>query len=251
MDHNKRVRFSRHIALPEIGKQGQQTLLDSQVLVIGAGGLGSPVLLYLAAAGIGTVGIVDNDVVELSNLQRQVIHEDYDVGQKKVESAKAAMLDRNPDMTVMTYDKRLNADNADSIIAEYDMVVDGSDNITTRYLVNECCFRLKKPLVSAAIQGFSGQLSTFKAYLGEPHPCYQCLYPDVPEVEGAPNCSNAGVLGGVAGLMGVWQSIEVVKELLGIGESISGYLLIVDALKATSRKVKINKEKACSCCGIS
>ena len=249
MNHDQEIRYSRHLSLSEIGKVGQEKLLASKVLVVGAGGLGSPLLLYLAASGVGTIGIVDDDVVELSNLQRQVLHETYDIGQKKVESARSAMLDLNPDLQVNTYPIRLDKSIIDNIIADYDIVVDGSDNFETRFLINDRCFAAKKTLVSAAIQGFSGQLATFKAYLGAPHPCYRCIYPDIPPEGTAPNCSESGVLGGVAGIMGTWQSVEVIKELLDMGESLSGSLVIFDALSATSRKVKVHRDESCKCCG--
>lgn len=249
MKHDQEVRYSRNISLPEIGKEGQKKLLKSKVLVIGAGGLGSPALLYLAAAGVGTIGIADNDSVELSNLQRQVLHETYDIGQPKVESARSAISDLNPDIKVKCHNLRLHGSNIEKVIDNYDVIVDGSDNFETRFLVNDKCYELKKTLVSAAIQGFGGQLATFKAYLGSPHPCYRCIYPDIPPAGTAPNCSESGVLGGVAGLMGVWQSIEVVKEILNIGESLSGSLVIFDALSAKSRKVKVSRNEGCSCCG--
>ena len=249
MNHDQEIRYSRHLSLSEIGKVGQEKLLASKVLVVGAGGLGSPLLLYLAASGVGTIGIVDDDVVELSNLQRQVLHETYDIGQKKVESARSAMLDLNPDLQVNTYPIRLDKSIIDNIIADYDIVVDGSDNFETRFLINDRCFAAKKTLVSAAIQGFSGQLATFKAYLGAPHPCYRCIYPEIPPEGTAPNCSESGVLGGVAGIMGTWQSVEVIKELLDMGESLSGSLVIFDALSATSRKVKVHRDESCKCCG--
>jgi len=249
MKHDQEVRYSRHLSLPEIGKEGQNKLLNSKVLVVGAGGLGSSALLYLAASGIGTIGIVDNDKVDLSNLQRQVLHETTDIGQPKTDSAKDAMLDLNPDININCYQLRLDESNIDSIISDYDIIVDGSDNFQTRFLINDKCYEHKKTLVSAAIQGFTGQLSTFKAHLGEPNPCYRCIYPNVPAAGATPSCSDSGVLGGVAGLMGTWQSIEVVKEVLNIGDSLSGSLIIFDALSATSRKVKVKRNKGCLCCG--
>jgi molybdopterin/thiamine biosynthesis adenylyltransferase len=249
MQHNQEIRYSRHLCLPQVGREGQEKLLASRVLVVGAGGLGSPLLLYLAASGIGTIGIVDDDKVELSNLQRQVLHETGDIGVMKTVSAREALLDLNPDITVTCHQVRLDKTNIDSIIADYDIIADGSDNFETRFLLNDRCFATGKTLVSAAIGGFTGQLSTFKAYAGEPHPCYRCIYPEIPPEGTAPRCSEAGILGGVAGVMGTWQSIEIVKELLGIGESLSGYLVIFDALEATSRKVKVRRNKDCSCCG--
>lgn len=248
MKHDQEVRYSRNITLPEIGKAGQEKLLESKVLVVGAGGLGSPALLYLAASGVGTIGIVDNDKVELSNLQRQVLHETCEIGQPKTESARLTMLDLNPDIQINCHQVRIDSENIGSIIADYDIVVDGSDNFETRFLINDHCYKAKRTLISAAIQGFSGQISTFKAYLGEPHPCYRCIYPDIPPAGTALSCSESGVLGGVAGLIGTWQSIEVVKEILEIGDSLSGSLIIFDALSATSRKVKVKRNKGCSCC---
>jgi len=249
MKHEHEIRYSRHITLPEIGIEGQEKLLAAKVLVVGAGGLGSPSLLYLAASGVGTIGIVDDDKVDLSNLQRQVLHETCEIGRPKTESAKSALLDLNPDIQINCYQTRLDHNNIESIISNYDIVVDGSDNFETRFLINDNCYKAEKTLVSAAIQGFSGQLSTFKAHLGSPHPCYRCIYPDIPPAGTAPKCSESGILGGVAGLMGAWQSIEVVKEILGIGESLSGSLVIFDALLATSRKVKVKRNKNCLCCG--
>lgn len=248
MQHDQEIRYSRQLTLPEVGKEGQEKLLNSKVMVIGAGGLGSPALLYLAASGIGTIGIVDNDKVDLSNLQRQILHETSDIGQPKVESACAAMHDLNPDIQINSHHLRLDTSNIKELIAQYDIVVDGSDNIETRFLVNDACYDSRKILISAAIQGFSGQLSTFKAHLGKPHPCYRCIYPDVEQIGAMPNCSNSGVLGGVAGVMGTWQSIEVVKEILEIGETLSGWLVVFDAISATSKKVSVRRNSGCLCC---
>ena len=243
------TRYARNISLPEIGEAGQEKLLQSRVLVIGAGGLGSPLLLYLAAAGIGTLGIVDDDRVALSNLQRQIIHETTDVGRSKAASAVDALYDLNPSITLIPHDGRLEAKNAEALITNYDIIADGCDNFETRFLVNETCFKHQKTLVSAAIMGFYGQLSTFKPYLGAPHPCYQCLQPGLPHRFAMPRCSESGVLGSVAGQMGTWQATEVIKELLGIGESLSGQMLVVDALNASVRKLKLPRNSACPCCG--
>jgi molybdopterin/thiamine biosynthesis adenylyltransferase len=248
MNHNHEIRYSRHISLPEIGKVGQGRLLASKVLVVGAGGLGSPLLLYLAASGVGTIGIIDDDKVELSNLQRQVLHETGDIGMLKVQSARDAIHDLNPDIKVNCYEARLDKSNITEIISGYDIIADGSDNFPTRFLINDSCYAAKKPLVSAAVQGFAGQLSTFKAYLGDPHPCYRCFYPDGEDNAGA-MCSASGVLSPSAGVMGTWQAVEVIKELLGIGESLSGQMVMFDALAATSRKVKIRRNSGCACCG--
>ncbi len=249
MHHEQTVRYARHISLPEIGVKGQQRLLHSKVLVIGAGGLGSPLLLYLAAAGVGTLGVVDNDRVALSNLQRQVLFETADIGQPKVVSAEEKIHDLNPDITIIPYHDRLESSNADALIKAYDIIADGSDNFETRFLVNQRCLKQKKTLVSAAIMGFSGQLYTFKPYLGLPHPCYQCIYPELPPREATPRCSEAGILGSIAGQMGTFQATEIIKELLGIGESLSGFMIVLDALAAEVRKVKVLRDPSCPCCG--
>jgi molybdopterin/thiamine biosynthesis adenylyltransferase len=246
MNHNQKVRYSRHISLPQIGGAGQDKLLSSKVLVIGAGGLGSPALLYLAASGVGTIGIVDDDKVELSNLQRQVLHETSDINRPKVDSASDAMLDLNPDIKINAHNLRLDENNIDELIADYDIIADGSDNFETRFLVNDRCFASGKTLVSAAIHGFEGQLTTFKAHLGQPHPCYRCIYPKPTNM---PSCSESGVLGAVAGVMGTWQALEIIKEITGVGESLSGSLVIFDALRSTSRKVAVRRNDGCKCCG--
>jgi molybdopterin/thiamine biosynthesis adenylyltransferase len=243
-------RYARHVILDEVGEEGQLRLLQSRVLVIGAGGLGAPLLLYLAAAGIGTLGVIDDDTVDLSNLQRQIIHDDASIGRSKVASAKARMLAVNPDIKVIAHDQRLTADNIARVIADYDVIADGSDNFNTRYLLNDYCFAAKKTLVSAALLRFDGQLSTYKAHLGDGHPCYRCLFPDPPPPDLIPRCEEAGILGAVAGVMGTLQATEVLKELLGLGDSLSGRLLIYDALSAEFRKVKVPKDPGCPCCGV-
>ena len=242
-------RYARHLILDEVGEEGQARLLSSRVLVVGAGGLGAPLLLYLAAAGVGTLGIIDDDVVELSNLQRQVIHTTDRLGMPKVESAGAMLAAVNPDVRVSQMKARLTADNAASIIADYDLVADGSDNFTTRYLLNDACFLLRKPLVSAALLRFDAQVSSFKAHLGEPHPCYRCLFPERPPEDLIPRCEQAGILGALAGTVGCLQATEILKELLGIGDSLSGHLLIYDALAVTFRKIKVKRDPACALCG--
>ena len=242
-------RYARHVILDEVGEEGQLRLLRARVLVIGAGGLGAPLLLYLAAAGIGTLGVIDDDTVDLSNLQRQVIHDNAGIGTSKVASAKARMLAINPDIKVIIHDERLTADNIARVIADYDVIADGSDNFNTRYLLNDHCFAAKKTLVSAALLRFDGQLSTYKAHLGDGHPCYRCLFPDPPPPDLIPRCEEAGILGAVAGVMGTLQATEVLKEILGLGESLSGRLLIYDALSAEFRKVKVPKDPNCPCCG--
>ena len=242
-------RYARHIILPEVGGEGQAKLLQSRVLVIGAGGLGSPLLLYLAAAGTGTLGVVDDDFVDLSNLQRQVIHGTGRIGAAKVESARETLGEINPEVTLVTHQTRLTAKNALELISDYDLVADGSDNFATRFLVNDACYLAKTPLVSAALLRFEGQISTFKAYLGGEEPCYRCIFREPPPPGLIPTCAEGGVLGAVAGAMGSIQAVEVIKELLGIGESLSGSLLIYDALNTTFRKIKVRPDPECPLCG--
>jgi adenylyltransferase/sulfurtransferase len=242
-------RYARHIVLREIGGEGQARLLESAVLVVGAGGLGAPALLYLAAAGVGRIGVVDDDRVELSNLQRQIIHRVTDVGRPKTDSARAALAALDPAIRVETHAVRLDADNAAGIVGAYDLVVDGSDNFATRIAVHDACYRLGRPLVSAAIQGFDGQLTTFKAHLGPPHPCLRCLHPETPPEELLPSCAAGGVLGALAGVMGAWQAIEAVKELLAIGQSLSGTLLLHGALDARVDRIKLKRDPVCRLCG--
>jgi adenylyltransferase/sulfurtransferase len=242
-------RYARHIILQEVGGHGQAKLLDSKVLVVGAGGLGSPLLLYLAAAGVGTLGIIDDDRVSLSNLQRQVIHTTDGLGTAKVESAKRAIEAINPDVTVISHEARLTADNALDMISAYDLVADGSDNFETRFLINDASYFAERTLVSAAILRFDGQLSTFKAYAGDAHPCYRCIFREPPPAGLIPSCAEGGILGAVAGSMGSLQSTEVLKELLGIGDSLSGTLIIYDALSATFRNVRVKPDPTCPLCG--
>lgn len=238
-------RYARHIILPEVGGTGQAKLLDAKVLVIGAGGLGSPVILYLAAAGIGTIGVVDDDHVDLSNLQRQVLHTTPRIGVLKAESARQKVAEINPDVRVVTHTVRLERDNALDIIAQYDLVADGSDNFATRFLVNDACWLAGKPLVSAAILRFDGQLATYK----KGGPCYRCLFREPPPPGQIPTCAEAGVLGAIAGTMGALQATEVLKEVLGVGESLSGALVIYDALSCSFRKVKVRPDPSCPLCG--
>jgi molybdopterin-synthase adenylyltransferase len=242
-------RYARHIVLSEIGGVGQARLIAARVLVVGAGGLGAPLLQYLAAAGVGTLGVIDHDRVDLSNLQRQVIHRTADIGMAKVESARRALSDINPEVHVVTHDERLGADNAERVIGAYDVVADGSDNFATRYLVNDTCYRLKKILVSAAILRFDGQISTYKAWQGAGHPCLRCLFPQAPSEDAVPSCAQAGVLGALAGTLGALQATEVVKEILGIGRSLSGRLLMYDALAASFDEMAIAKRPDCPTCG--
>jgi len=237
-------RYARHILLPEVGGVGQSRLLDSKVLVIGAGGLGSPLILYLAAAGVGTIGVVDDDVVELSNLQRQILHVTDSIGSAKVDSARRAVAAINPDVKLVPHPLRLTGENARSLIAQYDLVADGSDNFSTRFLANDAARAEGKTLVSAAVLRFEGQISTFKPG----GPCYRCLHPGDLSDADAPNCGQAGVFGAMAGLMGSLQAVEVLKELLGIGDSLSGSLLLVDGLSSSFRKVRLRQDPECSCC---
>jgi len=241
----QRERYSRHILIPEIGESGQRALLDAKVLLLGAGGLGSPTALYLAAAGVGTLGIVDNDVVDLSNLQRQVIHSTQRVGIPKVDSAEESIHALNPEVEVVKYQTRLDASNIMEIIAGWDLIVDGVDNFPTRYLLNDASVRLQIPVVSASILGFDGQLSVFKPYEG---PCYRCLFPVPPPAELAPSCGANGVLGVLPGTMGLLQATEVVKLIVGAGDPVIGRLLLYDALAATLTEVKVRRDPACPVC---
>jgi len=242
-------RYARHLILEEIGEEGQARLVASRVLVVGAGGLGSPLLLYLAAAGVGTLGIVDDDTVDLSNLQRQVVHPTQRIGALKVESARETLAAVNPEIVVETHALRLDASNAAALVARYDLVADGSDNFATRYLLNDVCFAARRTLVGAALSPFDGQLSTFKAYLGPPHPCYRCLFREPPPADLVPRCETAGILGAVAGVVGTLQATEVLKELLGLGESLSGTLLLYDALRAGFHKIAVPRDPDCPTCG--
>ncbi len=245
-------RYARHIVLPEIGEEGQERLLESKVLVVGAGGLGSPLLLYLAAAGVGTLGVIDDDVVDLSNLQRQVVHDSSNVGLDKVESARARLAEVNPDVEVVSYGERLVLERVEELVAGHDVVADGSDNFSTRYLLNDACYFAGRPLVSAAIMRFDGQITTFKAHQrtdDDPtaHPCQRCIFPTQPE-DPKESCSDVGVLGALAGTLGAMQATEVIKELLGIGESLSGRLWLYDSLAAMFRMVKVQADPTCPLC---
>jgi adenylyltransferase/sulfurtransferase len=243
-------RYARHIVLREVGGAGQAKLIAARVLVIGAGGLGSPLILYLAAAGVGTIGVVDDDRVSLSNLQRQIVHRSQDVGRLKTESATDTVRALNPDVRLIAHPERLTAENAARLIAGYDLVADGSDNFATRFLVNDACFFAGIPLVSAAVTEFDGQLATYKAWdKSGPYPCYRCLFPEPPPPEAAPNCSETGVLGAVAGVMGTLQAVEVLKEIVGVGDSLAGKLMIYDALAAQFRTVTVRPDPACRLCG--
>jgi len=241
----QRERYSRHLLVPEVGLEGQMKLLDAKVLCLGAGGLGSPIALYLAAAGVGTLGIVDDDVVDLSNLQRQVIHTTAGIGTPKVDSAEAAVKDLNPDVNVVKYQTRLDASNIMEIIEGYDVIVDGVDNFPTRYLLNDASVRLGIPVVSAAILGFEGQLSVFAPHDG---PCYRCLFPVPPPAELAPSCGANGVLGVLPGTMGLLQATEVIKLITGSGTPLIGRLLMYDALDATTTELKVRRDPECPIC---
>ena len=241
-------RYARHIVLREVGGPGQAKLKRARVLVVGAGGLGSPVILYLAAAGVGTIGIADFDTVSLSNLQRQIAHRTADVGRAKTESAGDAAAAINPNVRIVAHNKKLTAKNALEIIGQYDIVADGSDNFATRFLINDACYFAKKTLVSAAVTEFDGQLATFKAH-EDGCPCYRCIFPEPPPVGAAPNCSETGVLGAAAGVMGTLQALEVIKEVTGIGESMAGRLLIYEALATRFRTVRVKPDPECALCG--
>src|SRR5450755_3927065 len=241
----QRERYSRHLLLPEVGVEGQQRLLDAKVLLLGAGGLGSPTALYLAAAGVGTLGIVDNDEVDLSNLQRQVIHSTERIGVSKIDSAEQTITALNPDVKVEKYPVRLGPENIMDILPGYDIVVDGLDNFPTRYLLNDASVRLRIPVVSAAILGFEGQLSVFKPYDG---PCYRCLFPVPPPAELAPSCGANGVLGVLPGTMGLLQATEVIKLILDEGEPLIGRLLMYDALAARVTEVRVRRDPDCPIC---
>lgn len=240
-------RYSRNILLPEIGGVGQEKLLRSKVFCLGLGGLGSPIALYLAAAGVGTIGVADSDHVEISNLQRQVLHFTSDIGKLKAHSAREKLEQLNPDIHVIAYDEMITKHNIRDIIKNYDIVIDGSDNFPTRYLMNDACYFEKKTLVSGAILGFEGQVSVFKPHTAGP--CYRCLYPEIPPAGLIPSCQEAGILGAVAGIIGSIQSLEALKEMLQIGDPLVGRLFIFNALKTHVTEVKVQKDPACPICG--
>lgn len=241
----QKARYARHTMLPEVGEKGQAKLLRSKVLLLGAGGLGSPSAYYLAAAGVGTLGLVDDDVVDESNLQRQILHSTRRVGMPKVESAQKTLTELNPDVRVIPHQTRLMSDNVLDIIKDYDLIVDGADNFPTRYLLNDAALMLKKPVLHASIFRFEGQITTFLPFQG---PCYRCLYPEPPPAGMAPSCNEAGVLGVLPGVIGVLQATEAVKILLGIGETLSGRLLIYDALATKFRELKLRRDPTCAVC---
>jgi len=246
MTAEQRDRYSRHTLLPEVGVDGQLKMLNAKVLLVGAGGLGAPTALYLAAAGIGTIGLVDDDLVDASNLQRQVIHNTERIGTPKTQSARLTIEALNPDVDVVEHNFRLDASNIVEILSEYDVIVDGADNFPTRYLLNDASVRLRKPVVSASILSFDGQISTFVPFEG---PCYRCLYPTPPPAELAPSCSANGVLGVMAGQMGLLQANEVLKLVLGIGEPLIGRLLLYEALSTRFTELKVRPDPECPICG--
>ncbi|WP_049998233.1 SAMP-activating enzyme E1 [Halococcus sediminicola] len=245
LDSAQLERYSRHIIMDGVGPAGQRSLLDARVLVVGAGGLGAPAIQYLAAAGVGRLGIVDDDVVERSNLQRQVVHGDSDVGAKKVDSAAEFVAQLNPDVTTETYDQRLTPENATALVAEYDFVVDGSDNFRTRYLVNDACTLAGVPFSHGAIYRFEGQVTTFDGN----SPCYRCLFPEAPPEGTVPDCATTGVLGVLPGVVGSIQATETVKYLMGVGESLTGRLLSYDALAMSFEELPIKPNPDCPICG--
>ena len=246
LDAERRRRYSRHLVIPEVGEAGQLALLSSKVLMIGAGGLGSPSALYLAAAGVGTIGIIDDDVVDASNLQRQVIHNMDRIGMPKAESARMTLTALNPDVEVIEYRERLSSSNIDRILAGYDVIVDGTDNFPTRYLLNDASLIHKIPVVHASIFRFEGQLTVFKPFEG---PCYRCLFPEPPPAELAPSCAEGGVLGVLPGIMGTLQATEALKQLLGIGDPLVGRLLLADALEMSFHEVQLRRDPNCAVCG--
>ncbi len=246
MTAEQRDRYSRHTLLPEVGVEGQLKMLNARVLLVGAGGLGAPTALYLAAAGIGTIGLVDDDVVDASNLQRQVIHNTERIGEPKTASARKTIEALNPDVDVVEHNFRLDSSNIVELLEQYDVIVDGADNVPTRYLLNDASVRLRKPVVSASILSFDGQISTFVPYEG---PCYRCLYPTPPPAELAPSCSANGVLGAMAGTMGLLQANEVLKLVLGIGEPLIGRLLLFEALGTRFTELKVRRDPECPICG--
>ena len=243
----QRNRYQRHLLLPEVGVDGQQKLLDAKVLLLGAGGLGSPAALYLAAAGVGTLGIIDMDVVDASNLQRQILHNMDRIGERKVDSAKKTLTAINPDVNVVTYDTRLGADNVVELLSQFDVVIDGADNFPSRYLLNDASLKTGTPVVHGSIFRFEGQATVFKPYDG---PCYRCMIPEPPPAELAPSCAEAGVLGVLPGIVGSIQALEAIKIILGIGDDLSGRLLAYDSLEQSFRTFKVNRDPACPACSL-
>lgn len=247
LEPSQRTRYHRHLLMPEVGEEGQLELLDAKVLLLGAGGLGSPAALYLAAAGVGTIGIVDMDVVDESNLQRQILHNVDRIGERKVDSAKKTITQLNPDVNVVAHDVRMGADNVVELLSQYDLVIDGADNFPSRYLLNDAGLKTGTPVVHGSIFRFEGQVTVFKPYDG---PCYRCFIPEPPPAELAPSCAEAGVLGVLPGIIGSIQTVEAIKMILGLGDSLSGRLLTYDALEQSFRTFKINRDPNCPACSI-
>ncbi len=243
-------RYARHVVLDEVGEDGQLKLLQASVLVVGAGGLGSPLIQYLAGAGIGRIGIVDDDTVDISNLQRQTIHRLEDVGKPKAESAADFVRRLNPEIKADVHATRLIEGNAASLIAQYDIVADGTDNFRTRYLLNDLCVQMKRTLVSAALLRFDGQLGVFKPHAGADYPCYRCIFPEEPPADLIPRCETAGIFGAVAGILGSLQATEVLKEVLGLGDTLAGRLMLYDGLSSQIRIVKVKRRPDCPSCGV-
>jgi molybdopterin/thiamine biosynthesis adenylyltransferase/rhodanese-related sulfurtransferase len=243
----QRNRYQRHLLLPEVGVEGQQKLLGARVLLLGAGGLGSPAALYLAAAGVGTLGIIDMDVVDESNLQRQILHNMDRIGERKVDSAKKTLTAINPDVDVVTYDMRLDANNVVELLSQFDVVIDGADNFPSRYLLNDASLKTNTPVVHGSIFRFEGQATVFKPFDG---PCYRCMIPEPPPAELAPSCAEAGVLGVLPGIIGSIQALEAIKIILGIGDDLSGRLLAYDSLEQSFRTFKVNRDPECPACSI-
>lgn len=243
-------RYARHLILDEVGDAGQERLLSSRVAMVGAGGLGAPAALYLAAAGVGHLTVIDDDIVDLSNLQRQVIHATDQVGQAKTDSASRTLAAVNPDVAVTPQRVRLTADSAEALLRDHDLVLDGSDNFATRYATNDACYRLGIPLISGALLRFEAQVGLFQAHLGPPHPCYRCLFPSPPPDGLVPRCDQAGILGAVAGVAGTLMATEALKSLLGLGETLSGRLLLYDALEPRFTTMRAGRDPDCVLCGV-
>jgi molybdopterin/thiamine biosynthesis adenylyltransferase/rhodanese-related sulfurtransferase len=246
LTQSEKIQYSRHLMLPEVGLEGQRRLKASRLLIIGAGGLGSPAAMYLAAAGVGTIGIVDFDNIDLSNLQRQILHSSDDIGSSKCQSAKHRMAQINPNIDIVVHEEKVSADSIEKLVGQYDVVIDGTDNFATRYLINDACVLLNKPNVYGAIYRFEGQASVFVPKAG---PCYRCLFPDPPPPDAVPNCAEGGVLGVLAGIIGVIQATEAIKLVLNLGTSLVGRLLIYDALEMRFDKVNIKRNANCHLCG--